>query len=66
LNASSRGPEAKNAQQHSAATPSWWCLSLDLSWSRYGCLDVVALLQRQQGNIASPREWGLNMKRRFQ
>jgi iron complex outermembrane receptor protein len=31
-----------------------------------GMLSLVGLLQRQQGNIAAPREWGLSMKRRFQ
>jgi len=30
-----------------------------------GKLSLVGLLQRQQGNVAPPREWGLMIKRRF-
>jgi iron complex outermembrane receptor protein len=31
----------------------------------HGQLSLVALLQRQQGNVAAPREWGISVKRRF-
>ncbi|MDT8398816.1 MAG: TonB-dependent receptor [Pseudomonadales bacterium] len=31
----------------------------------HGKLSLVGLLQRQQGNIASPREWGMSVKRTF-
>lgn len=30
-----------------------------------GKLSLVTILQRQQGNVAPPREWGITVKRRF-
>jgi iron complex outermembrane receptor protein len=31
----------------------------------HGKLSLVGLLQRQQGNVAAPREWGLTIRRNF-
>ena len=31
----------------------------------HGKLSLVAILQRQQGNVAAPREWGISLRRNF-